>query len=174
MTTGSRMYSRRRLAHWLLGSSALSVFAAETSATFVIRSLEWDSGPPGGGYQTAIGRITVAQSGGRLLTLDCSIFRDAKGGSLSFNLNSGYVIRAGRWRLLRPGSIEVRLRVVAREKVAYANRTEPAASESREVWGFSGLSLMKASALKTDSGEQIPVRFRNAQELDALVKRYVG
>lgn len=147
------------------------------SSIFADHRLRWEAAPPELGYQTAFGAVTLLRRNGELLRLSCELYRDSETSPLAVELKSGYSVSVGRWRPLADRTIEVKLRLVAAEKIgAPINKPQTLPGDGRtEVWTFAdGDSALSARTLVTAQGEQLRLSsLKNRSEFDRLVKRYL-
>src|ERR1035441_5524999 len=101
----------------------LSQFAATADAQsrtwlFVNHDTKWEAGPPGLGYETAVGSVTLFRDDGTLIRVSCQLYRDSGKPPLSIDLKAGYAVSVGRWNLVEKSKMEVKLHLVAADKLA--------------------------------------------------------
>lgn len=160
-----------------LAQMACGANAQGVAWLFGDRNLTWEAGPPDLGYQTAVGAVTLFRSDGQVLRLSCQLYRDSETSPVAVELKSGYTVSLGHWRLLADRKIEIKLRLVAGEKIGTPT-TKPQTfpgDEKTEVWTIAdGDSPSNASRVITSQGEQSRLSsLRNRSEFDRLVKRYL-
>ena len=169
-----------RWTFWLIAGLLQIVGMANAqggSSLFADDNLKWESGPPELGYQTAVGAVTLFRENGELLRLSCGLHRDSEKSPLAVELKSGYTVSVGRWRPLADRKIEVKLRLVAVQKIATPiNKPQPLPGDERtEVWTINdGDSPSNARTLAMTQGEQRRLlSLKNRSEFDRLVKCYL-
>jgi hypothetical protein len=131
---------------------------------FVQKQVAWHKTPHG--YDVGRGSVLAWDAEHRFLELAAQLYRERKGNTLSIELKSGYLVRAGRWVSKGNDTIQVTSSVVDSYKLIQTGALEAPSGLSQE-WAVSGAPLgpLKRILRRGKQDFEPTDRFRSTHEV---------